>query len=188
MCLFFMYMHKQAAQYRQMISVFLQKVGQEKVLERRSSDVVIHGVALQEAQYDKKNGMYTINVRANKSYFSRTSDVITCSGIRCDVNNEKGIFATFKADISLVNRVKKHMFFPRRIVGDVDAFKIIGSNAHYDLPTNYMTFESPIFCKHPLFSLVANQGSFDIKKKKISLSNGIRTEFLNRPTGNNRGN
>lgn len=185
LCVLFFFMHKKASRYRQMVSVFLQKVGKENVLEQRSSDVVIHGVTLQETQYDKRNGMYTINVCADRSYFSRTSDVITCSGIHCNLNNDKGVFATFEADVSLVNRAKKRMFFPRRITGDIEEFKVVGSNVSFDLPSNQMTFQNPIFCKHPLFSLIASQGSFDIKNKKLSLSNGIRTEFLNSSTRNN---
>ncbi len=182
----FYYAHKRASYYKGIFSDF-----QPEELHVTSSsgtaEMVIYDLALHEVQTRKDSEPYSIDVHAKKSSFSRRSDMITCRDVCCDVTSQEKKQAWFKAGTCLVNRLTKKIVFPEQVVGWVKDCDIVGSDALFDIGRNWFEFKGSVSCKNDSFSLKANRGTFDLKEKKLELSGGVRTEFLQRPAGNNSG-
>ena len=143
--------------------------------------ITIKDIILKEHGKDKH---YELMVKAKESTVHHVTDSIECKNVACNITHQGKPIAHLSAEKSFVDRQGKNVIFAGPVKGSFKDISMQGRDINYNFSQQIITTDQQTTYTHASFNLSAQQSVVDIKKQKIILKNGVRSEFLSRPAAN----
>ena len=146
-----------------------------------NAEIVIKDLILKEVE--KHKGLEFI-INASEGKILNSTDKIECKNIACVLNDNHKKIADLRSNNAVIHKTTKNVFLSGNTVGHTFDMTICGQDISYNYSNQMLTTSKKICYSHKLFSLVAKKSHVDLKNNKIVMSDGVRSEFLNSPAGN----
>ncbi len=154
-------------------------------LSEHSGEITMKHLTLHEIKKSNQTGWI---LQSLESIFFKSLNVIECKNITCTLMTNDQSVAIIHAKKSIINRYENNLFLPGSVHGTFKGLELSGKDIHYSFSSHKLTTQQKAHYKHALFSLSAGKSFIDLKEKKIVLTGGVESEFLNSSTTNNSGN
>ncbi|MCK4650849.1 LPS export ABC transporter periplasmic protein LptC [Candidatus Babeliales bacterium] len=144
--------------------------------------IIIKEFKMKETSKNKHESWKLIS-REGKIY--KTSNIIECENVSCQLKRGKEEIASIYSYKSILDRNKKNIFLTGKVTGNFKELKIEGSDINYNFSNQTIKTKKVLNYTYPNFNITAAESYFDIKKNRIKMSKGIKTEISNNTTSNN---
>jgi len=154
-------------------------------LEKPTPCIVIQDVQIHEKD---KQQRYDVTVSAHEGRFYYPQAYIEASEVTCNIQKDGHDIGSLHATLSSIDQNKKNAFFPGLVQGNLKNLLLTSHDIFYDIALNKAFTSQPTSCKHPQFTMLANQVTIDFSDNSLYLQKGVYSEFLYNATSHKSGN
>ncbi len=141
--------------------------------KEEKAEVIAHNITLKELSPNKVKG-WEITSKTAK-FFKHKKD-IECNDVNCKLIMKNNKIAYLHSEKTKINK-SKDIFLEGPVSGNFDEFQLSGKNFEYSFKNHTLSTSSPLILKHPLLKIFSNKTFIELKKKKISFFEEIKSEF-----------
>lgn len=140
----------------------------------KEPEVILNNFKLQQVNKDKKENWI---LTATNGKIFHYSNQVECENLKCIFTKDNKIIANLNSKNGFVDQDKKEANLLGDVFGNFHDLQIKGKNIQYDFENHIIKTKDKTFYKHPRFTMLTNSSITDVKKNRITIENGIETEF-----------
>jgi len=141
--------------------------------KEKEAVVIAHNITLKELSPNKVKGW---EVTSKTAKFFKNKKDIECNGVNCKLIMKNNEIADLHSEKTKINK-SKDIFLEGPVNGNFDKFQISGKNFEYSFKNHILSTSFPLYLEHPCLKISSKRTFIDLKSKKITLLEEIKSEF-----------